>query len=232
MGGCVRSTSTGSSRCRGSPGSGCRRMGRASSSPSPAPTRRASGSRPPSGSWTRPAHGRLGGSPAPRPGESSGTFLRDGSVLFTSSRPDPGLAPDRREVLKDVLDAVAAARGRWRGAACRGAPRRRGVGDRGGRRGRRACSPRASTRAARTSPTTRRASRPARRPASRARLFESFPIRYWDHYLGPRERRLFTAARDRRSGGAPRGPARPRAGRRRPPAGGRTPTCRRTAPRS
>ena len=30
-------------------------------------------------------------------------------------------------------------------------------------------------------------------PASSAQLFERFPIRYWDHYLGPRDLRLFTA---------------------------------------
>jgi len=27
-----------------------------------------------------------------------------------------------------------------------------------------------------------------------ALLFETYPIRYWDHYLGPREPRLFAAA--------------------------------------
>ena len=35
-----------------------------------------------------------------------------------------------------------------------------------------------------------------------ALLFETYPIRYWDHYLGPREPRLFAAAppRPARSG--------------------------------
>src|SRR3954468_14764937 len=36
------------------------------------------------------------------PGESTGTYLPDGSILFVSARPDPALAPERRDVYKDV----------------------------------------------------------------------------------------------------------------------------------
>jgi dipeptidyl aminopeptidase/acylaminoacyl peptidase len=125
------------------------------------------------------------------PGESNATFLRDGSLLFTSSRPDPDRPSGEKED-DDVnalwllptggearvvaaphagVDGVAAARdadvivfaaGMHPGAV--------GLSD------------------------DRERERARTKAGVEAHLFERFPIRFWDHYLGPRERRLFAGA--------------------------------------
>jgi dipeptidyl aminopeptidase/acylaminoacyl peptidase len=126
------------------------------------------------------------------PGESAGTFLRDGSILFTSSRPDPDLPPDRRDTYKDVS-------GLWLLPA-------------GGGEARPVASPHGGVESVRAAaaadvilfatgvhPGSADAAADEARETARtkagvaAHLFEAFPIRYWDHYLGPRERRLMTA---------------------------------------
>ena len=97
-------------------------------------------------------------------GEAGGAaFLPDGSLLFTSSRPDPDAKPDPE---RKVQRPVAAPAGRRRGAPARGAGgrrgRRRGRPGRSGRRVRR----RHVRRARPTSPPTPSAARRARTPAS------------------------------------------------------------------
>jgi dipeptidyl aminopeptidase/acylaminoacyl peptidase len=125
------------------------------------------------------------------PGESAGAFLRDGSLLFTSSRPDAD-APDDEEDdetsrlwrltpgageasvlvtaaggIEDVVtardaDVVAFSAGVFPGTTSLAADKEKGQ---------------------------------ARKKAGvDAMLFESYPIRRWDHYLGPRDRHLFGAA--------------------------------------
>jgi dipeptidyl aminopeptidase/acylaminoacyl peptidase len=125
------------------------------------------------------------------PGESAAAFARDGSILFTSSRPDPDRTPDDGEdeevsglwllpaaggearllaAPSGGVDAVVAARGAdiivyavavFPGAADSAADRER---------------------------------HQARKKAGvEALLFDSFPIRHWDAFHGPRERHLFAA---------------------------------------
>ncbi len=122
------------------------------------------------------------------PGESSGSFLRDGSVLFTSTRPDPERTDDEKAddvsslwLLPAVggearllvappggVDAVKAARDAE--VIAFSAAVHPGSGDFGADAER----------------------EKARKDAGvQAQLFESFPIRRWDHYLGPRELHLF-----------------------------------------
>jgi dipeptidyl aminopeptidase/acylaminoacyl peptidase len=123
-------------------------------------------------------------------GESAATFSRDGSILFTSSRPDPDAAPDADDEETSALwllpvdggearllarpsggvDAVVAARGAdvvaYAASVFPGAP------DSAGDRERAAARKKAGV---------------------EALLFDSFPIRHWDAFHGPRERHLFAA---------------------------------------
>ena len=123
------------------------------------------------------------------PGESGAAFLPDGSLLFTSARPDPE-ATDKDGDEVAALWLLPADGGEARVVAS--APG--GV---------------ATVRTARRSGTVGftanlfpgvetldedREHGKARDDAGvGAILFESYPIRFWDHYLGPREPRLFTA---------------------------------------
>ena len=123
-------------------------------------------------------------------GEGAGiAFLPDGAVLFESARPDPDAKPDPDKKV-NALWALPAGGGEARllvapeGGVCGiavardahalvfGANVQRGARDFGGD-------------AERTK---------ARKEAGvEALLFEDYPIRHWDHYLGPRLRRLFAA---------------------------------------
>jgi dipeptidyl aminopeptidase/acylaminoacyl peptidase len=125
------------------------------------------------------------------PGESAATFARDGSILFTSSRPDPDRRPDDGADDEEAsglwllpenggearllaapsggVDAVVAARDAdvvvYAGAIFPGADG-----------------------------ATDRERHEARKKAGvEALLFETFPIAHWDSYHGPRERHLFAA---------------------------------------
>ncbi len=142
-------------------------------------------------------------------GESSATFLPDGSLLFTSGRPDPEAKPDAKDdeerarlwllpagggearLVADPpagVDGVAVARDSGTVALGVGVFPGAGTLEEDGERVK------------------------ARKDAGvRAQLFESYPIRNWDHYLGPRERRLFVAD-------PPEGPADGRLGELRPAA--------------
>ncbi|MFM2105821.1 MAG: hypothetical protein RL338_853 [Chloroflexota bacterium] len=124
-------------------------------------------------------------------GESVGTFLPDGSLLFTSGRPDPDLKPDeQKEDAPSALWLLPAGGGEARVIAAPAG----GVG---------------GVAVARTAGTLAivsgvvpgadleadAAKEKARKEAGvGALLFESFPIRYWDHYLGPRADHVLVAA--------------------------------------
>ena len=138
-----------------------------------------------------------GGRPARRltrsaPGESNAEFASDGAILFTSTRQDPDLAPAEAKDREDVpaLWLLPAAGGEARVIA---APSSGVAGVRTAR------SADVAVFGAGTYPGARDLVEDAARQKARkeaevqALLFESFPIRFWDHYLGPRERRLFGA---------------------------------------
>ena len=121
-----------------------------------------------------------------RPGESGGVFVADGGIAFTTARRDPDVADDPLEELPGLwllpldgaearpvllppggVDAVVAARDVPVVAL--------GVPSHPGSTGAEEDLERAK----------------ARKDAGvTAQLFEDYPIRYWDHYLGPRERRV------------------------------------------
>src|SRR5215211_3127426 len=123
-------------------------------------------------------------------GEGAGiAFLPDGALLFESKRPDPDAKPDLEKKV-NALWALPAEGGEARllvapeGGVCGiavardahalvfGANVQRGSRDFGGD----------------TERTT------ARKDAGvEALLFDDYPIRHWDHYLGPRVRRLYAA---------------------------------------
>ncbi len=123
------------------------------------------------------------------PGESGAAFLPDGSLLFTSARTDPE-SSDKSDDEVTALWLLPAGGGEARMVTT--AP--------GGI---------AATRTARRTGTVAfvanlfpgvetleedRDHGKAREDAGvGAVLFESYPLRYWDHYLGPREPRLFAA---------------------------------------
>jgi dipeptidyl aminopeptidase/acylaminoacyl peptidase len=123
------------------------------------------------------------------PGESGAAFLPDGSLLFTSARTDPeATTNDDGEVAALWLLPAGGGEARLVASAPGGI---------------------AAIRAARQTGTVAllanlfpgvetleedREHGKAREEAGvGALLFESYPIRYWDHYLGPREPRLFAA---------------------------------------
>jgi dipeptidyl aminopeptidase/acylaminoacyl peptidase len=124
-------------------------------------------------------------------GESTAAFQPDGSLLFTSSRPDPDAKRD------ESSRGAEPAAGLWLLPASGGEARLLLL-PHGGVRG---------IQAARTAGTivfaadiapgtsdleTDEAWAKARHDAGvEAILFDSYPIRYWDHYLGPRTAHLF-----------------------------------------
>jgi len=120
-------------------------------------------------------------------GESGAAFLPDGSLLFTSARPDPDAKPDGDEEPRPALWLLPAGGGEARLLA---APKA-GVGavhvarDAG-----------TVVLAAGLFPGAATLEDDGAREKARADagigalLFEGYPIRYWDHYLGPREPRL------------------------------------------
>jgi dipeptidyl aminopeptidase/acylaminoacyl peptidase len=121
-------------------------------------------------------------------GETGAAFLPDGSILFTSARPDPeakkGEERDDRaalwllpagggeaRLLADPpagVDGLAVARDRGTVIV--------GVGAYPG---------------AATLEEDGDKHKTRKEAGITAQLFESYPIRYWDHYIGPRDRRLY-----------------------------------------
>jgi dipeptidyl aminopeptidase/acylaminoacyl peptidase len=139
-----------------------------------------------------------GGERAPRrltrsaPGESVGAFAPDGSLLFTSTRPDPDRDPETGEKEEEV--------GRLWLLPVGGGEARLVCAPMGGVEDVRAASEAdvavfsASIYPGAADLTADRERHQARKKAGvEALLFEDYPIRHWDHYLGPRERHLFAA---------------------------------------
>ena len=125
------------------------------------------------------------------PGESAATFTRDGSILFTSSRPDADRRPDDEDEEETGglwllpagggearplarpsggVDGIVAAR--EADVIVYGAGVFPGTGDAAADRERHGARKKAGV---------------------DALLFDTFPIRHWDAYHGPRERHLFAA---------------------------------------
>jgi dipeptidyl aminopeptidase/acylaminoacyl peptidase len=119
-----------------------------------------------------------------RPGETSPTFTSDGTLLFTSARPDPDASSDGEKDPPNALWALPPDGGEARLLTAPPA----GVGgvevarDAGTVLVHGSLHPRAATFA------DDRAFEDAREEAGvTAQLFETYPIRHWDSYLGPRE---------------------------------------------
>ena len=126
-------------------------------------------------------------------GESNAAFLPDGSLLFTSARPDPDAKKDdksdepeppaalwhlpaeggeARLLLAPPAGITGMVVARDSGTVALLAPLHPGAADFDADRER----------------------QKARKEAGvSAMLYETYPIRYWDHYLGPREARFFVA---------------------------------------
>ncbi len=124
-------------------------------------------------------------------GESPGAFLPDGGFLFRSARPDPDAKPDAPDDERTALWLLPAGAGEARLVADPpGGVDGLAVGRSSG----------AVALGIGTFPGTESLDEDGQRFKARkdagvaAQLFESYPIRYWDHYLGPRERRIFVAA--------------------------------------
>ena len=127
------------------------------------------------------------------PGESAATFTRDGSILFTSARPDPDREPDADDDDEEVA-------GLWLLPADGGEARPLANPSGGVDAVVAARDADVVVYAASVFPGASDASIDRERHAARkkagveALLFESFPIAHWDAYHGPRERHLFAAA--------------------------------------
>ncbi|MBA2557891.1 MAG: S9 family peptidase [Chloroflexi bacterium] len=126
------------------------------------------------------------------PGESGGAFVRDGSIVFTSSRPDPDARDEDKDDEEETsrLWCLPAGGGEARVIA---APPG-GVDAVVTARDADVIAFAAAQHPGAAGFKADRERQKARKDAGvQAQLFESYPIRYWDHYLGPRERRLFAA---------------------------------------
>jgi dipeptidyl aminopeptidase/acylaminoacyl peptidase len=125
-------------------------------------------------------------------GESGAAFLPDGSLVFTSARPDP----EAKEAEARDDDRAAAL---WH-LPSGGGEARLLLAPRGGIDGLRvARQSRSMAFAAAMFPGAADFETDAERAKARrdagvgALLFESYPIRHWDHYLGPRNRHVLWA---------------------------------------
>ena len=121
------------------------------------------------------------------PGESGAAFAPDGSLLFISKRPDPDAKPDDSRGEASALWILPVGGGESRlVAGPPGGVEEVAVASETG----------AIAFAAGTHPDTKNWEEDAEREKARkdaavgAQLFEEYPIRFWDHYLGPRERHL------------------------------------------
>src|SRR5918994_3538708 len=126
------------------------------------------------------------------PGEANAAFLPDGSLLFTSTREDAEAAPDDKlagEVARLWLLPAGGGEARPVAATPAGIDLLRVARDAGTVVYRSDVHPGADDLEA-----DQRRDKARDDAGVSALLFETYPIRYWDHYLGPREPRLFAAA--------------------------------------
>ena len=126
------------------------------------------------------------------PGESAATFARDGSILFTSSRPDPDRKPDDGSDDDEVsgLWSLPAGGGEARLLAAPSG----GVDAVVAARDADVVVYAASVFPGAADAAADRERHQARKKAGvEALLFDTFPIRHWDAFHGPRERHLFAA---------------------------------------
>jgi dipeptidyl aminopeptidase/acylaminoacyl peptidase len=125
------------------------------------------------------------------PGESAAAFTRDASILFTSARPDPDRKPDDED--DDEISGL------WLLPASGGEARlltapSGGVDAVVAARGADIVVYAASVFPGTSDAAADRERHQARKKAGvEALLFETFPIRHWDAFHGPRERHLFAA---------------------------------------
>jgi dipeptidyl aminopeptidase/acylaminoacyl peptidase len=126
------------------------------------------------------------------PGEAGAAFLPDGSLLFTSSRKDPEAPPDTDGGGEEVSALWLLPAGGGEARAVASAPG--GIGAVGTARDAGTVAWVADLLPGTETLEEDREQGKARSDAGiTATLFDFYPIRYWDHYLGPREPRLFTA---------------------------------------
>jgi dipeptidyl aminopeptidase/acylaminoacyl peptidase len=126
------------------------------------------------------------------PGEAGAAFLPDGSVLFPSARDDPEAASDAKgdgEVARLWLLPPGGGEARPVAGTPAGIDLVRVARDAGTVVYRTGVHPGADDLEA-----DERRDKARTDAGVGALLFETYPIRYWDHYLGPREPRLFAAA--------------------------------------
>ncbi len=123
-------------------------------------------------------------------GEASATFTRHGDLLFTSARPDPDAASDGKDEARPALWLLPAAGGEARviGAAPGG------VGAPLAARDADVVSVAASVLPAAHDLAADAGLRKTRKQAKvQAILHDSYPVRHWDHDLGPDQPRRFVA---------------------------------------
>jgi dipeptidyl aminopeptidase/acylaminoacyl peptidase len=124
------------------------------------------------------------------PGESGAAFLPDGSLLFTSARQDPAAKPDPDDEERAALWLLPTGGGEARLVASTPA------GISGVQVARDAGTVVYATGVhpgAETLEDDERRARAAKDAGVVAQLIEYYPIRNWDHWLGPREPRLWRA---------------------------------------
>ena len=127
------------------------------------------------------------------PGESAAAFTRDGSILFTSARPDPDRGPDDDGDDDEEISGLWLLPGDGGEARLLAAPPG-GVDAVVAAREADVLVYAASVFPGASDAAADRERHQARKKAGvEALLFESFPIRHWDAYHGPRERHLYAA---------------------------------------
>ena len=130
-------------------------------------------------------------------GEGNPRFLPDGSLLFTSKRPDPGADKARTAGSARGELALAASGRRRRGQGGRRPARRHsGRGGSQGQRNHRRQLAGAAGGGGNSAEDDARLRKEREDAGVTAILHESAPVRFWDHDLGPDQLRLFAVEED------------------------------------